>query len=68
MDNFLTLLADFGIALTQEASEKPGKRRGLGPNRPKPIKPRGPQVLAQTRRFPQGLARLAGKGPLTQRS
>ena len=32
------------------------------------IKPRGPQVLAQTRRFPQGLARLAGKGPLTQRS
>ena len=65
---FLKLLADFEIDLTPGASEKPGKRRGLGPNRPKPTKPRGPQVLAQTRTFPQGFAGPAGKGPLTQMS
>jgi len=65
---FLKLLADFEIDLTPGASEKPGKRRGMGPNRPKPTSPRGPQVLALTRTFPQGFAGLAGKGPLTQRS
>ena len=68
MNDFLKLLADFGIALTREASEKPGKRRGMGPNRPKPTSRRGPQVLALTRTFPLGFARLAEKRPLTQRS
>ena len=65
---FLKLLADFEIDLTPGASEKPGKRRGMGPNRPKPTSRCGPQDLALTRIFPQGLARLAGKRPLTQRS
>jgi hypothetical protein len=65
---FLKLLADFEIDLTPGASEKPGKRRGMGPNRPKPTSPRGPQVLALTRTFSQGFARLAEKRPLTQRS
>jgi len=68
MNDFLKLLADFGIALTREASEKPGKRRGMGLEGPEPTKPLGPQVLAFTRTFPQGFAKLAGKGPLTQRS
>jgi len=58
---FLKLLADFEIDLTPGASEKPGKRRGMGPNRPKPTSPRGPQVLALTRTFSQGFARLAEK-------
>jgi hypothetical protein len=61
MNDFLKLLADFGIALTREASEKPGKRRGMGLEGPEPTKPLGPQGLLQTRRFPQGFARLAEK-------
>ena len=65
---FLKLLADFEIDLTPGASEKPGKRRGMGLEGPEPIKPCGPQGLLQTRKFPQGFTRLAEKRPLTQRS
>ena len=53
-DNFLAPT----LGMTKESPSPRGlqrnrrKRRGLGPNRPKPIKPRGPQVLALTRTFP----------------
>ena len=35
MNDFLKLLADFEIDLTPGASEKPGKRRGMGLEGPK---------------------------------